>query len=241
VVLDAEPGSTVGDLRRRAERELCTGLCKLISESGRLLPELATIDEVGLKSGEHLTAAVRQPQIAATLTAFALLRADGSVVTWGEPNQGGDSSEVQEDLHDILDIQASDYAFAARRADGCVAAERAFAAILSDGSVVAWGDSYNGGDCTAVSHELQQVKHIQASRLAFAALRADGSVVTWGHPDYAGDCGPVREQLKGVREIQASWGAFAALLESGRVVTWGDRDLGGDSRSVSSQLHDVRK
>ncbi|CAE7589982.1 HERC1 [Symbiodinium sp. CCMP2456] len=254
-------------LRHRAQRELGVGLCQLVSSSGKLLPELSTIGEAGLKHGDVLTAAVRQPEIAATLSAFALLRADGTAVTWGEMTQGGDSSGVQDQLEDVLEIQAADYAFAARRADGRVvtwgsqhdggdssdvqehliaveqiqAAERAFAARLADGCVVTWGDKYAGGDSSAVRNELHQVREIQASRLAFAALREDGSVVSWGHPDYAGDSGPVREKLKEVKQIQASWGAFAALLSSGAVVTWGDRDYGGDSRAVSSQLKNVRQ
>ena len=37
-------------------------------------------------------------QIAANKGAFAALRTDGSVVTWGDPEYGGDSSEVQDQL-----------------------------------------------------------------------------------------------------------------------------------------------
>ena len=37
-------------------------------------------------------------QIAANKGAFAALRTDGTVVTWGDPEYGGDSSEVQDQL-----------------------------------------------------------------------------------------------------------------------------------------------
>ena len=47
-------------------------------------------------------------------------------MTWGDPDYGGDSSEVQDQLKGVQQIQATDYAFAA---------------ILADGSVVTWGDS----------------------------------------------------------------------------------------------------
>ena len=40
-------------------------------------------------------------QIAATLSAFAAVLADGSVVTWGDPEFGGDSMEVQDRLRNV--------------------------------------------------------------------------------------------------------------------------------------------
>ena len=39
-----------------------------------------------------------EPKIFSTKSAFALLKEDGSVVTWGDPYRGGDSSMVQEKL-----------------------------------------------------------------------------------------------------------------------------------------------
>ena len=58
------------------------------------------------------------------------------------------------------------------------AADRAFAAILEDGSVVTWGDADDGGDSSAVRDQLRSVQQIQATSQAFAAILADGSVVT---------------------------------------------------------------
>ena len=52
-------------------------------------------------------------------------------VTWGDPGSGGDSSEVKEKLQKVWQIEAT---------------ERAFAAILSDGSLIAWGDPMRGGE-----------------------------------------------------------------------------------------------
>lgn len=51
-------------------------------------------------------------------------RADGTVVTWGDPGSGGHSQMVQHQLRDVEQIQG---------------AEHAFAAIRSDGRVVTWG------------------------------------------------------------------------------------------------------
>ena len=39
-------------------------------------------------------------QVQGAFGAFAAILADGSVVTWGDPDSGGDSSEVQDQLKD---------------------------------------------------------------------------------------------------------------------------------------------
>jgi alpha-tubulin suppressor-like RCC1 family protein len=70
-------------------------------------------------------------QIQSTRRAFAAPLADGSVVTWGSPNHGGDSSEVRDRLKNVQHIAAS---------------TSAFAAVLNDGSIVTWGNPEHGGD-----------------------------------------------------------------------------------------------
>lgn len=42
------------------------------------------------------------------------------MVTWGSPACGGDSSTVQRELHDVVEVKACCGAFAARRNDGRV-------------------------------------------------------------------------------------------------------------------------
>ena len=49
--------------------------------------------------------------------AFAALKNDGTVVTWGEPGYGGDSSDVAEDLTDVQTISSTESAFAALKSD----------------------------------------------------------------------------------------------------------------------------
>ena len=93
------------------------------------------------------------------------------------------------------------------------ATSHAFAAILADGSVVAWGAADRGGDSAAVRDQLKGVKQIQATSHAFAAILADGSVVAWGAADRGGDSSAVRDQLKGVKQLQSTRGAFAAERE----------------------------
>lgn len=47
----------------------------------------------------------------------AAILEDGSVVCWGDPRNGGDNSEVQQHLKDVVSIAATSFAFAAILAD----------------------------------------------------------------------------------------------------------------------------
>lgn len=79
--------------------------------------------------------------------AFAALRGDGRLVTWGCPAAGGDSQAVQAQLVAVRCVQASGGAFAALR---------------QDGTVVVWGDRDQGGE---TSQELREVTEPLASRI----------------------------------------------------------------------------
>lgn len=68
----------------------------------------------------------------ATDSAFVAIRADRTVVAWGDASAGGDCSRVQDQLVKVAAVQATD---------------AAFAAILEDGGVVAWGLQSSGGNC----------------------------------------------------------------------------------------------
>lgn len=200
--------------------------------------------------------------------AFAALRADGSVLAWGDPELGGDSSAVDAQLRaGVVQIFSTNAAFAALRIDGSVVAwgeaesgantsavgaqlladvvtisstEAAFAALKADGSVVCWGDAQYGGLSTGVSDQLSSgVRAVRASERAFAALRADGSVVCWGDSAYGGNSQPIAADLaSGVVAIASTASAFAALKGDGSVVAWGDSVWGGDSSPVAAELQD---
>eukprot|EP00435_Cladocopium_sp_Y103_P052641 s878_g16.t1 len=73
-------------------------------------------------------------KIQVTRRAFAALLADGSVITWGAPDCGGDSSAVKHRLRNVQQIQATGFAFTA---------------LLADGSLVTWGNPTWGGDSSA--------------------------------------------------------------------------------------------
>ena len=157
---------------------------------------------------------------------FAALKYDDTIVTWGNPTYGGDSSSVQAQLTDITNIFFSG---------------GAFAAIKKSGSVVTWGSPSNGGDSSAVQAQLTNVKTIYSSGSgAFAALTKEGKVVTWGDPGFGGDSSAVQAQLTNVKSIYSdNFGSFVALKNDGTVVTWGSF-MYGDGSAVVNQLTNVK-
>ena len=152
--------------------------------------------------------------------AFAALKNDGSVVTWGSGNSGGDSSRIAAQINTGVIQIFSTYG--------------AFAALKSDGSVVTWGFFGSGGDSSAVSAQINSgVRQIFSSGYSFAALKSDGSVVSWGQFDSSAVAGQL---ASGVSQIFSTNTAFAALKSDGSVVTWGDQLSGGDSNAVAGKL-----
>ena len=105
-------------------------------------------------------------RITATGRAFAALKSDGSVVTWGDPGYGGDSSAVASELTSgVVNVFSNAHAFAA---------------LKSDGSVVTWGNAARGADSSAVASEIASgVTSMVSNSMCFAALK--GSLVCSGH------------------------------------------------------------
>ena len=103
-----------------------------------------------------------------------------------------------------------------------VATTSAFAYLMKDGSVQAWGDSDLGGDTSAVQHDLYDIILIVPNKLSFAALRRDGVVVAFGHPNSGGVApSAVQSASNPVTQIFASNSDFAAIRLDGSVVSWG--------------------
>jgi hypothetical protein len=113
---------------------------------------------------------------------------DGSVVTWGDANCGGNSRAVQAQMMEGVDMIYS--------------TGSAFAVVKRDGSVVIWGHAFSGGDSSYVqeyfkqdtdyitsclqAHMIESIAHLTIEYLqvtiystdeAFAAVKRDGSVV----------------------------------------------------------------
>ncbi len=139
--------------------------------------------------------------------AFAALRTDGTVATWGSVYWGGESYMLSEQLRRVKMIAAS---------------SGAFAALRDDGTVVTWGSLELGGDSSSVQGRLQNIVAIAGSYGAFAALTEDGEVITWGHEYYGGDSLPVQVQLKNVVSLHGEYyhGGFTAIRADGSAVYW---------------------
>ncbi len=179
-------------------------------------------------------------QVFSTNGAFAALREDGSVVTWGSSLNGGNSKVYYYDqaTDDVLD-----------ELDGTIdvvhvfSTSDAFAALREDGSVVTWGRSFDGGDSSSAGEMLDgtiDVVHVFSTGSAFAALREDGSVVTWGASWAGGDSNNVADELDGdvdIVQVYSTYSSFAALRKDGSVVSWGSSFDGGNSSSVMDKLN----
>ena len=210
----------------------------------------------GCKIGEHITAVAQRASFKCNNLRLLLCGAVANGIQSWWPgvihHRGGDCSPVQD--------QPS------RNAQQIQATDRAFAAILANGSVVTWGEpdtrwklqgsSRSAQECAtnsshSVRHLLRSIgqwirrylgwarpavviarefkissrmcNKFKPQNLAFAAILANGSVVTWGHPRYGGDCSAVQDQLKNVQLVQAT--NLRHLLRSwpnGSAVSWGD-------------------
>lgn len=142
-----------------------------VSENGADVPASMTTDASSVD------------KIFSTSRAYAVLKHDDTVVTWGNTEEGGDSSAVSDQLINVTAIYSTD---------------KAFAALKSDGSVVTWGDSDYGGDSSDVAAQLNgtiPVTQIYSNTRSFAALRSDGSVITWGDTYRGGDSSAVSTRL----------------------------------------------
>ncbi len=173
-------------------------------------------------------------------SAFAALKRDGSVETWGSAANGGDSG------FSSATVTAAPAGSLSSGVTAIYPSSAAFAALKSDGSVVTWGASWAGGDSsTTYGGSLSGVTAISSNGRAFAALTSNGSVVTWGSISYGGDSGfssptvtaaPAGSLSSGVTAIYSMGYAFAALKSDGSVVTWGQTSTGGDPSFSSATM-----
>jgi alpha-tubulin suppressor-like RCC1 family protein len=116
-------------------------------------------------------------KIFANSNSFVALKNDGTAVPYSDiGRQTGGVGEIFSDTPDqgtpvdltnIVDIAAT---------------KRAFAAKKNNGSVVAWGNAYNGGDTSYNTFgPLTSVSKIYGRHNYFIAINNDGSVSTWGN------------------------------------------------------------
>ena len=259
---EVEDSITGGELRELAQKHFNTSFVKLVTADGSIVDPTQPVCPLG----PELTGIVIQPRVASTLGAFALYCPGSGVISWGNDNEGGDSSAVQAQLKNVQEIAAGWYAFAAILADRSVVTwghpERGgdssmvqdqlknvkeihgngegFAAILADGSVVSWGGLFSM-DEHPVPDFHGPVRAIASTTYAFAAILDDGSACAWGHSRFGGNSKDVERKLTHVQQIKGSFSAFAAILGDGSVVTWGEDEAGGDSTEVQDRLRNVQQ
>ena len=105
VALCAELDEEVDTLRQRAQIALGGGRGRLVDSSGGILDGRASLKRAGVQNGDSLTLHVKPSHVARAYGCFAAVRGDGSVVTWGDPEFGGDSTAVQDELKNVQRIQ----------------------------------------------------------------------------------------------------------------------------------------
>jgi YD repeat-containing protein len=127
---------------------------------------------------------------------------DTTVVAWGNNDYG--QTDVPADLKNVIAVAAGDGQSLALRADG---------------TVVAWGRSYQ----TAVPAGLSNVIAVAAGSYHSLALRADGTVVAWSNN---GNVTTVPAGLSNVVTIAGGENFSLALRADGTVVAWGDNSYG---------------
>ena len=186
------------------------------------------------------------PEIYNTDKAFILLKPDGTVAAWGDPDYGGEiPSRLEPFLVNIKDIYTT---------------SKSVVAVSVDGNAYGWGDmddaSLQSGFNVPVTLDAHQqveslnnnftfvqwvtdVKSITTSRGAFAAITTGGEVKVWGDYEFGGSSGfadlrPLQIVAEGktIVEIAATDTRFAALDKDGTVYLFGGGNV-YDRRDVN--------
>lgn len=194
--------------------------------------------------------ATRKDSVVGTDRAFCGILQGGALVVWGDPEAGGLIPGAAAYTTGVVEVAATSRAFCALGGDGKIltawgdpaagakapqvggitalfGASRAFAALRSDGSVIAWGDPDKGGTVPADIAALKDIVSVHPGGAAFAALRRDGSVVAWGDAGRGGTVPAQVAALTNIVDVVGSGGAFGAVRagEAGAVF-WGSQEHG---------------
>jgi alpha-tubulin suppressor-like RCC1 family protein len=151
--------------------------------------------------------------------------ADQTVVAWGCPCDGGDINRPrnQERIPQVTEIQSS--------------RGGAFAALATDGRIVAWGNPSAGGAFPAAWSK-KAARAIQGNRSGFAALLCDDTIISWGCEHLVHGEPKLNQPFF---SIATTAHAFAAVTMNGDIVAWGSPEHGGDASAVQDDLHDVEE
>jgi alpha-tubulin suppressor-like RCC1 family protein len=123
--------------------------------------ELGRFAEVDYSSAYNDFGGYNVPNIP-NYSAFAALKADGSITAWGDSSRGGTGAPSNGVYTKIYST------------------EDAFAALKADGSITAWG--FGSADAPSDSGYTK----IYSTSNAFVAIKADGSITAWGYSGAGG-------------------------------------------------------
>ena len=115
--------------------------------------------------------------IYAAHTAFAGLKADGSIDAWGLYADSRSASYPPDKFR--MGGETGGFPTGVTGFTNIVASQKAFAALKVDGSLASWGDCNTGRGCSDMPTDAGYVK-IYRNNLAFCAMKADGSLKVWG-------------------------------------------------------------
>jgi RHS repeat-associated protein len=218
----------------------------LLGTGGYLVSGFAAGALVPVSTG--ITGATR---LAAGGAHILALRSDGSVIAWGD-NQNGQLG-ISPSVYSSVPVSAGNAGGVGYKA--IAGADWTSAGLANDNSVWTWGDGRYGelgnGVATATSLPqqvagLSNVTQIAAGSNFFVALTASGEVWTWGKNDY-GQVGngtrwgagvpsqtvPYRAVASGVVAIGAGTYAAYAVRADGTVLGWGT-NAGGELLTLAT-------
>lgn len=216
-----------------------------------LLSALACNDATAPKPvGPHLRAPQRTlvipsttPQVSAGFRHTCALKADGTVVCWGDNTYG--QADVPAGLTSVAQVIAGGSHTCALKAEGIVACWGSnfygestvpaglasvtqvsgswfhTCALKTDATVVCWG--WNGQGQTSVPAGLASVAQVSAGTYHTCALKTDETVVCWGAAGnvYGFGQANVPEGLASVSQVSAGY-MSCALKTDRTLVCWGD-------------------
>lgn len=198
--------------------------------------------------------------------AFVAHLNDGRVISWGHPAWGASESSTITTIDDVLEVSATEGAFAIRRSNGRIAAwghneyggvipptpannikdaarivggGAAFAVLHTSGKVTVWGDTSRGGTLPQDIADLTDIEEVFHAGSAFAALRKSGEVVAWGSASLGGKLPTTIESFSDIVDVRGNSNGFCALRDNGTVVAWGDADKGGEVPQEIAQRNDI--
>jgi hypothetical protein len=153
--------------------------------------------------------------------AFTALFHDGTISCWGDVSGGGKTPSIPPAVAPAPD---STMTIIPRTVASIVGNECAFAALLNDGSLIAWGDSDWGGVAPALA-DGKIFTSVIASQQGFSAF-FDGGVLVWGQSMPSGKIVTL-PQGKSISFLATTREAIAACFEDGTLQCWGVADCGG--------------